>query len=263
AFSIDNGRTWRDRVSFSHLSVNEVTGQVDIVKAGPNKLVAIGGTENGTRTFPISVERFMVSPAVTPLAGRVLDESGAPIADALLELAPNRYVADSHVEPAENAKLDQWNAAPEIPGAPDLRYQSIRAENGYPTVRTDAGGAFRFESAALGEHILTVEAAGFAPQYRRVTVAPGLDLEEFRLKPGRSIRGRAVDADGRPLAGMCVVLETSHVHTDPDGFFHWAVVGSPPDPVRVRIYRKFRASDGSFTGALPLSQIMSGPITVK
>ncbi|MFH0964270.1 MAG: exo-alpha-sialidase [Planctomycetota bacterium] len=263
AFSIDNGRTWRDRVSFSHLSVNEVTGQVDIVKAGPNKLVAIGGTENGTKVFPITVERLTVPSPVMPLSGRVLNESGAPIADALLELAPNRYVADSHVEPAENAKLDQWRAAPEIPGAPELRYQSIRPSNGYPTVRTDARGAFRFETAALGEHILTVEAKGYAPQYRRVAVAPGLELEEFRLKPGRSIRGRVVDADGRPLPGMCVVLETSHVHTDPDGFFHWAVVGSPPDPVRVKVYRKYGASSKSFSGTLPLSQIMSGPITVK
>ena len=41
AFSLDNGHTWQDRISFSHLPEPEITGQFDLAKAGANKLVAI------------------------------------------------------------------------------------------------------------------------------------------------------------------------------------------------------------------------------
>jgi len=46
AFSIDNGHTWQNRVSLSHLPVEKITGQFDMAKAGPNKLVA--KQDNGT-----------------------------------------------------------------------------------------------------------------------------------------------------------------------------------------------------------------------
>ena len=262
AFSTDSGRTWRDRVSFSHLSVNDITGQVDMVKAGPNKLVAIGSMEEGTKVFPITVERVTVSPARAPLAGRVLDEGGRPIAGAIVERSPSRYVADSYVEPEKEAPLDRWGAAPLIEGAPELRYQSVRRENGFPTLETDADGRFQFEAVALGECILTVEAKGFAPRYRRVTVAPDIGPQEFRLERGRSVRGRVVNPQGDPLAGFCVVIQRSHIHTDRDGFFHWAVTSPVPDEVTVQVFKKYAGDDESLTGTFSLSQIEQQPIVL-
>ena len=263
AFSLDDGRTWRDRVSFSHLSVNDVTGQVDMVKVGPTRLLAIGGTEAGTKVFPITVERVKVSPARVALTGRVSDEQGDPVVGALVELEPNRYVADSHSEPEEGAELDQWGAAPRIEGVPELRYLSIQRENGYPRAATDGQGRFRFDDVGLGESILTAEAKGHAPQWRRVMVAPDLQPQEFILKPGRYLRGRVVDEKGSPLPGMCVVLDRSHIHTDAEGFFHWAVQGPVPDEVPVRLFRKEGGPFEPFQRLLSLSQIEHAPIVMK
>ena len=60
AFSTDDGRTWRDRVSFSHLPEPFITGQFDMIKAGPNELIAIGSDKDGVKVWPLSVERLMV-----------------------------------------------------------------------------------------------------------------------------------------------------------------------------------------------------------
>jgi len=270
-FSMDGGRTWGYRVSFSHRSVNEIAGMVDMVKAGPNRLLAIGGTEEGTKVFPITVERVTVSPARVALAGRVVDEGGGPIAGARVERSPNRYVADSYTQPEEGAKLDKWGLAPEITGVPELRYQSIRDENGFATIETDGEGRFRFEAVEMGELILTVEAKGFAPRFRRVTVAPDVEPQEFRLEPGRSVRGRVVGEKGDPVPGICVVIKRSHIHTDGDGFFHWAVRSPVPDEVTVRVFRAHvhRPTVGGGTGGyeplegtLSLSQIEGQPIVL-
>ena len=48
-FSLDNGHTWQDRISFSHLPEPSITGQFDMAKAGPNRLVAIGNDGHGTK----------------------------------------------------------------------------------------------------------------------------------------------------------------------------------------------------------------------
>jgi len=263
AFSTDDGHTWRDRISFSHRGEPIILGQGDMVKVGPNRLLAIGSMEEGTKVFPISVERVKVSPARVPLAGRVLDEAGTPISRALVELGPNRYVADSYIQPEEGAKLDKSGAAPEIVGVPELRYYSIRRDNGYPTVETDTEGRFRFEAVELGELILTVEAEGYAPQYRRVTVVPDVGPQDVRLNPGRSVRGRVVSEQGDPLPGFCVVIRRSHIHTDADGFFHWAADGPVPGEVGVEVLRKRDTRYEPFKDTVSLSQIEEQPITLK
>jgi len=97
AFSLDNGHTWQDRVSFSHLPEPVMTGQVHGVTVGRNKLVVIGGMAGagGTQVFPVTVERVKGSPSEVALTGRVLDEKGNPIADAKVERSPNRYYLDA------------------------------------------------------------------------------------------------------------------------------------------------------------------------
>src|SRR5262249_44027782 len=98
------------------------------------------------------------------VAGRVLAADGRPIAGATVARGPARS------------------------GSPP------------PGRKSDAQGAFRFGGAGWGELILTVRAKGFAPDLKRVVVTKELPPVEFRLGPGRVIRGRVVDGRGKPVA---------------------------------------------------------------
>ena len=238
AFSIDNGHTWQDRVSFSHLPEPDITGQFDMAKAGPNKLVAIGNDAEGTKVWPVTVERVKVSPAHVSLDGRVLDQQGNPIAGAKVELGPNRYTADCWLEAEE---LDLWKVARKAVGPPVLGYLAISKEKGYPLTQTDAQGRFGFKGVKLAEYVLTVEAENYAPQWRHIKVRPESKSrsQSFQLKAGKSVRGRVVDQNAEPVGGACVVLDKLHIHSDPDGFFHWAIDGPVPEEVTVKLYKRY------------------------
>ena len=74
---------------------------------------------------------------------------------------------------------------------------------------------------------------------RKVLVEAGLAPIEFRLEPGHAIRGRVVDAQGKPVAGAYVGVDQWRdgqtldwrTETDPEGRFRWD--GAPEDRVRV------------------------------
>ena len=238
AFSLDNGHTWQDRISFSDLTDDHITGQFDMAKAGPNKLVAIGSDGQGLKVWPITVERVKVSPAHASLEGRVLDQQGNPIGGAKVELGPNRYTADSWVEAEE---LDQNKAARKEVEPPVLGYMSISKDKGYRLMQTDARGRFEFKGVKLAEYVLTVEAEDYAPQWRHIKVGPDpkSHSQSFALKAGKSVRGRVVDQTDQPVGGACVVLDRLHIHSDPEGFFHWAIEGSVPEEVTVKLYKRY------------------------
>ena len=260
AFSIDNGRTWQDHISFSDLPSPGVTGQFDMVKVRPNKLLLVGSDAEGTKIWPITVERVKVSPARVALQGRVLDQQGNPIAGALVEAGPNRYALDSWLEDA--TQLDIWKAGPLTIGTPKLSYLSIRKANGYPTVQTDEQGRFQFESVKLGEYVLTVEADGYAPQYRHIKVRPEAKTQEFRLKAGRKVCSRVLDNTGRPVAGACVVLNNWHIHSDRRGYFHWSVEGPAPKQVTLRVYKRWVGGYKTLKTTVPFSRIERQPIVL-
>ena len=211
AFSTDNGHTWGNRISFLPTPDPE---QGEIVKVGPNKLVALACMGvNGIRAYPITVELVKdPTPGPFELAGRVLDEEGNPVAGAVVERGPNRYTSE---------------------------YQPIQAERGYPTVQTDAEGRFRFEGVKRGETVLTVEAEGYAPSLRHVRAEPGMEPVEFKLKPGRVISGRVVDEIGVPVVGACVFINDWHGHTDSCGEYKWVVRGAVPATAKVRIVKRY------------------------
>ncbi len=284
AFSLDNGRTWQDRVTFSDLPTPPITGQFDMAKAGPNKLVVVGNDAEGTKVWPITVERVKVSSDRVALTGQLVDpHSGNPIAAANVELGPNRYALDSWLE--DPTRLDHWDAGPRTIGSPVLGYRSIRKENGHPTAQTDEQGNFRFESVKLGEYVLTVEADGYAPQHRHIKVGPKAKPQEFRLKPGLKVYNQVVDEKAKSVAGACVVLNNEHMHTDTQGFFHWSVeagnfdkltrsrqvrplFNSLPKEVSVKVYKRF-GDGGPFRVSLkqhykvPFSQIESQPLILR
>jgi len=270
AFSLDNGHTWQDRVSFTHLSEPCITGQFDMAKAGPNKLVAIGSATGGTKVWPITVERVKVSPGEVALTGQVLDEQGKPIAGAMVERGPNRYTADDWpVIPGP----ESWGGVAQPHFAelmvahesPTLAYRSIQEENGYPTVRSDVQGQFRFQSVQLGEYVLTVEAKGYAPHHRHIKVGPKPESrsQEFRLKAGRKVRGKVVDQAGESVAGACVGVGLWHCHTDSRGFFHWSVEGPPPEQVEIKVYKRYSDRYETLKTTVPFSQLESQSITLK
>jgi peroxiredoxin/uncharacterized GH25 family protein len=111
----------------------------------------------------------------------------------------------------------------------DVAQGADRFGSHYPETKTDDEGAFRFVGARPGEMILTVRAKGFAPDLRRVVVTKDLPPVEFRLGPGRVIRGRVVDGQGKPVAGAFVAADTWRgyrslmwrVDTGKDGRFRW------------------------------------------
>src|SRR5438067_2318913 len=59
---------------------------------------------------------------------------------------------------------------------------------------TDAEGRFRLPALPPGQTTLTVLAAGWAPQLRRVNLQADLPPQDFRLAPGQPIRPRVVAA---------------------------------------------------------------------
>jgi RNA polymerase sigma factor (sigma-70 family) len=123
---------------------------------------------------------------------------------------------------------------------------------------TDADGRFRLPALAPGETTLTVIARGWAPQLRRVQVRDGLPAQDFRLGPGKPIRLRVVNPDGKPVPGAHVSLagwkgikslrsEYNPNHpkvpdlgiprqAGTDGIWEWA--SAPDDPVKLEIWSK-------------------------
>ena len=256
AFSLDDGHTWQDRVSFSNFFTDpgklkktpeapgtgpgpSVTGQFDMAKVGPNGLVVIGNDEEGTKVWPITVQRVKVSPAHVALQGRILDQQGNPIADATVQRGPNRYALNSWLE--DPKVLDHFGRRPRTVGIGVLEYRPIKKGNHYPTVKTDKEGRYLFKSVKLGEYILTVESRDYAPQFRHIKVEPKAKSQDFSMKTGRKVSNRVVNIKGKPIAGACVVLNNWHSHTDPDGFFHWSIESPVPTTVTYRVDKRYSA----------------------
>ncbi|MBI1853365.1 MAG: carboxypeptidase regulatory-like domain-containing protein [Planctomycetes bacterium] len=136
-----------------------------------------------------------------PLSGTVCDSIGQPIAQASVRQGS-----------------EWWGTA-------------------FPTTRTDAGGRFEFPHCRSGELVLTAQADGFAPDLRTLTIASGGEPIAFRLRPGRTIRARVVDEEGRAVVAALVVAyrwrdKSSlawYAHTDADGRVEWT--SGPNDAV--------------------------------
>lgn len=170
------------------------------------ELPGVGQAEEIVR--PDEADRFLELVLATgaTLTGRVLDETGAPVAGARLELQP---------VPAGDPGL-AWSAALLDPRAA-------------PETTSDAEGGFAWEHLRPGTWDLVVRAPGFAAE-----TVPAIELEEgrardlglLRLTSGTDLSGRVEDPDGAPVAA-------AEIHLD-DAASRWFSVpmGEPaPDTV--------------------------------
>lgn len=104
-----------------------------------------------------------------------------------------------------------------------------------PTVRsatTDGEGRYRLDNVALEQDFLWAPAPNGAAEYFGASRTPlaGYVMRDLRCAPGVTVTGRALGADGAPLAGVMVyndMLERGpKVKTGIDGSFR--LVGVPP-----------------------------------
>ena len=125
-----------------------------------------------------------------PLKGRVLDYQGRAVSGATVIMAPKR---------------------------PD------RFWDDYAYTLTDQSGRFGFGNARddlaelpseRGLTALIVEAPGYAPVMKQVTVRPDLELVEFCLKAWRTISGRVIDQQGQPITQAWTVAQPLQGYRD-------------------------------------------------
>ena len=128
--------------------------------------------------------------------GRLLDESGAPVSGA-------RVVLTHAVEEGEPAPLE---------------------------VTTDADGSYAFESVPVGPAALRLEADGFTPVERAITVTAGATTTEDstleHAMPNGQLRGQIRSFDGSPLEARIFVEDLElEARSDAEGYFE---VDVPP-----------------------------------
>lgn len=136
-----------------------------------------------------------------PLTGIVLDMQGQPIGDARVS------------------------------------HHSGRCSSITPKTRTGINGQFEFKHSRPGETLLIVQADGYSPELKEVTVSKDPTTVEVRLQPGRVIQGKTIDVDGKPVAGVSVGVSSWRGRrplqweekTKEDGTFSW--IEAPSDEV--------------------------------
>ncbi|MEM9801071.1 MAG: sigma-70 family RNA polymerase sigma factor [Planctomycetota bacterium] len=190
--------TCRDDGTFT-MSVWRERGR--LVASGGGLATVFDGALGGV--VPIEPPVLVVAPERTH-AGRVVDQDGAPLAGAELELE------------TPDAVVRRWN-----PGS----LQGLRALSAKTT--TGGDGGFALEGVGVApESALRVRAEGY--ELVRLDVPPDSTddwlIELVRVTPGESERsGVVVDADGVPVEGAWVHAGAATVTTDDGGAFRVAV----------------------------------------
>src|SRR5262249_37175477 len=136
----------------------------------------------------------------------------------------------------------------------------------------DVDGRYRLPALERGTRTITVIARGWAPQLRKVDFKDGLPEQDFRLAPGKPVRLKIADANGKPVPNASVFLlewkGSKSIYSDhnpnhpkvPDtgiprranaeGVWEWK--WAPDDPVMVRVYQgRFAELETEVTGGAP------------
>ena len=139
-------------------------------------------------------------------------------------LSVSGLVLDSNGQPIEGASVAQG---------------SDRHGSHYPSTKTNSDGHFVFKNSKPGEMILTIQASGYSPDLKQITVHQGMQPIEFRLDSRHTIRGRIIDTTGNPVVGAFVAADNWRGHrslmwrvdTDVEGRFQWD--DAPADEVLI------------------------------
>jgi len=106
-----------------------------------------------------------------------------------------------------------------------------------PFAETDAQGQFQ-ASANPGTATWTVQAPGYAPDLRVVTIKAGMPAVDIRLGPGGVIEGRVTDQVGKPIEGVWVSAEDwrknrrrLHLVAKTDAEGNFKITDAPADEV--------------------------------
>jgi hypothetical protein len=145
--------------------------------------------------------------------------------------------------PVEGLVLDDATDQP-IAGA-TVQFGTDFNSSNASRATTDAQGRFRLAAPEEGPGKLTAQAPGHAPETAEILVGEKLDPVSIRLRPGRTIRGRVVDPEGKPIPGALLVVDSwrgirslnLQTRADADGSF--ALQDAPDDPIEAQV-----AADG-------------------
>ena len=77
---------------------------------------------------------------------------------------------------------------------------------------TDAEGRFHFHFNPNEKVTLTAQVKGYEPDTKSLVVKHGIEPIEFRLEPGRVIRGRVVDLSGKPIPAASIIIPVRSSH---------------------------------------------------
>jgi protocatechuate 3,4-dioxygenase beta subunit len=186
-----------------------------------------------------------------PVAGRLVDEGGAPLAGERV-----------------------WVVRRGAPAEPRLLSSGVTP---FATARTDDDGRFRFDAVPAGSWWVGLAPPGVPLEAgARVSLAQAVALEgpleelELRAAPGASLRGRVVDPTGGPVEGAFVQADAARTFdrapttTDADGRFalHALLAGEVEVEVQPPWYRwdgLGRASLRLEAGARELTLRLPGP----
>lgn len=182
----------------------------------PDALVLVAGrgvsfsTTDSNGQFDLDVPEGTVELQVfTPdFQASVREQVSANEEDILLRLP---WVAQGTVEGRIEGLASEDGSAPgqvlfrvtPVEPPPDEDEDARRWQLQRATTLPLVGGRFSYDRVPVGRSRIQIVAPGFAPYEREVEVVRGesLDLGTCRLEPGLELRGRAVDPDGRPIAG--------------------------------------------------------------
>jgi len=106
-----------------------------------------------------------------------------------------------------------------------------------PFAETDAQGQFQANTKP-GAATLTVQAPGYAPDLKVVTIIAGMPPVEIRLEPGRIIEGKVTDQAGKPVEEAWVSAEEwrrnrrrLHLVAKSDAEGNFRITDAPADEV--------------------------------
>lgn len=180
------------------------------------------------------------------VAGRVIDDNGAPVADAKVTLDrierwPAKDIHGSTVTSSRGLTITSKGSD----GQGETELAQLERE-----ARTDSKGEYRFDKLMDGGKRLTIAASRLVPQTLELNLKPAESLEhvDFVLSAGLSVSGRVRDPQGHPIEGADVEIKAidesaftgGEIVTDVDGRFE--LTGLPPGPKQLLLFKTGYAS---------------------